>query len=162
MPDNLMIAGKEIGADSPMFVIGEVALAHDGSLGCAHAYIDAVADAGANAIKFQTHIAEAEGTADEKFRVRVFPQDATRHTYWQRTSFSEEQWRGLAEHACKRALVFLSTPFSLQAVELLERIGMPAWKIGSGETCNLPLLEHLSSLQKPVLLSTGKIGRAHV
>ena len=105
-----------------MFVIGEVAQAHDGSLGLAHAFVDAIADAGADAVKFQTHIAEAESTPAEQFRVAFSQQDATRYDYWRRTSFTEEQWRGLADHARERGLIFLSSPFSLEAVDLLERV----------------------------------------
>ncbi|MBY5827457.1 N-acetylneuraminate synthase [Rhizobium leguminosarum] len=144
-----------MGNGFPCFVIGEVAQAHDGSLGAAHAYIDAVAKSGANAVKFQTHIAEAESTPDEKFRVRVFPQDATRYDYWRRMEFSSEQWAGLFDHARQRGLIFLSTPFSFEAVELLDRLGVPAWKVGSGEVGNLPMLKMMARTGKPVLLSSG-------
>src|ERR1044071_8292374 len=78
-------------------IIGEVAQAHDGSLGMAHAYIDSIANAGADAVKFQTHIAAAESTPGEPWRTSFSPQDATRYEYWKRMEFTEEQWRGLAE-----------------------------------------------------------------
>lgn len=136
-------------------VIAEVAQAHDGSLGNAHAYIDAVAEAGADAIKFQTHIAEAESTPGEPWRVKFSPQDETRYAYWRRMEFTEAQWQGLAEHARERGLRFLSTPFSFEAVELLERLAMPAWKVGSGEVTNLPLIARMAQTGKPVLLSSG-------
>jgi N-acetylneuraminate synthase len=77
------------------FVIGEVAQAHDGSLGTAHSFIDAIANAGADAIKFQTHIAEAESTPAEPWRVKFSRQDASRFEYWKRMEFSETQWQGL-------------------------------------------------------------------
>src|SRR5438552_17944535 len=83
-------------------VIAEVAQAHDGSLGTAHAYIDAAANAGADAVKFQTHIAAAESTPSEPWRVRFSPQDATRYDYWRRMEFTEEQWAGLRKHAVER------------------------------------------------------------
>src|SRR2546427_6005943 len=108
-------------------VIAEVAQNHDGSLGAAHAYIDAVARAGADAVKFQTHIAAAESTAGEPWRVKFSRQDATRYDYWKRMEFTEEQWHGLKKHAEERGLLFLSSPFSVEAVELLERVGVPAW-----------------------------------
>ncbi len=149
------IGSKTVGQKAKCFVIGEVALAHDGSLGAAHAFIDVIADAGADAVKFQMHIAEAEGTTEEKFRVKIFPQDATRQDYWRRTSFTEEQWRGLKEHTDKRELIFLSSPFSVEALYLLLKIGVAAWKVGSGETSNLPLLEAIADTKLPVLLSTG-------
>jgi N-acetylneuraminate synthase len=151
----LKIAERQVGHGSPCFIIGEIAQAHDGSLGSAHAYIDSVARSGADAVKFQTHIAEAESTPDEKFRVKVFPQDATRYDYWRRMEFSDEQWAGLVDHARQRGLVFLSTPFSFEAVELLDRLGVPAWKVGSGEVGNLPMLRMMAKTGKPVLLSSG-------
>lgn len=142
-------------AGSGCIVVGEVAQSHDGSLGLAHAFIDAIADAGADAVKFQTHIAAAESTPAEPWRVRFSPQDPTRYDYWKRMEFSEEQWRGLKKHADERNLWFLSSPFSMEAVELLDRVGVAAWKVASGETSNLPMLERLSSDGRPVLLSTG-------
>src|SRR6266480_3767043 len=99
-------------------VIGEVALTHDGSLGLAHAFVDAIADAGADAVKFQTHIAAAESTPDEPWRVKFSQQDATRYDYWKRMEFTEGQWGGLKKHAVDKGLLFLSTPFSIEAVEL--------------------------------------------
>jgi N-acetylneuraminate synthase len=136
-------------------VIGEVALTHDGSLGLAHAFVDAIANAGADAVKFQTHIAAAESTPSEPFRVKFSRQDKTRYDYWKRMEFTEEGWRGLAEHARERRIIFLSSPFSIQAIELLDRIGMPLWKIASGETSNAMLLDRILETGKPVLLSTG-------
>ena len=136
-------------------IIGEVALTHDGSLGLAHAFVDAIATAGANAVKFQTHIASAESTPAEPFRVKFSRQDKSRYDYWKRMEFTEEGWRGLAEHSRERGLVFLSSPFSIEAVELLDRIGMPLWKIASGETSNGMLLDRILDTGKPVLLSTG-------
>jgi N,N'-diacetyllegionaminate synthase len=153
--ETLRISRREVGAGHACLVVGEVAQTHDGSLGLAHAFVDAIADAGADAVKFQTHIAEAESTPDEPFRVASSQQDETRYDYWRRTSFTEEQWRGLAEHAGERELLFLSSPFSLEAVELLERVGVPAWKVGSGEVANTPLLDRLAATGLPVLLSSG-------
>jgi N,N'-diacetyllegionaminate synthase len=139
-------------------VIGEVAQTHDGSLGTAHAYVDAIADAGADAVKFQTHLAAAESTPSEPWRVRFSPQDDTRYDYWLRMEFTEPQWAGLAEHAAERGLLFLSSPFSLEAVELLERVGMPAWKIASGEVGNRAMLERTAATGAPLILSSGMSG----
>ena len=138
-----------------MFVIGEVGLAHDGSLGAAHAYVDALAKTGVNAIKFQTHIAEAESSKYEQFRVNVFPQDSTRFDYWKRTSFEKAQWIELAEHCREVGLTFMSSPFSHEAVELLQDCKTPAWKVASGEVTNLPLLKHMAETGKPILVSSG-------
>ena len=136
-------------------IIGEVGLAHDGSLGYAHAFIDEVARAGADAVKFQTHIAAAESTAAEPFRVKFSPQDATRYDYWTRMEFTEAEWQGLANHARDHGLTFLSSPFSREAVELLTRVGMPLWKIASGEVGNVPLLDVMIATGRPILLSSG-------
>ena len=136
-------------------IIGEIGLAHDGSLGTAHAYIDAVAKAGADGVKFQTHIAEAESTPDEPWRVKFSVQDPTRYDYWKRTAFTETEWRGLKQHAQEQCLLFLSSPFSLEAVELLERVGVAAWKVASGEISNVRMLERMAVTEKPILLSTG-------
>jgi N-acetylneuraminate synthase len=137
------------------FIIAEVAQAHEGSLGTAHAYIDAIAGTGADAVKFQTHIAAEESTLDEKFRVSFSCQDKTRYDYWKRMEFKEDQWDGLLEHSREKGLVFLSSPFSVKAVKMLNEIGVPAWKVGSGEISTPDLLDAIIDTKKPVLLSTG-------
>jgi N-acetylneuraminate synthase len=136
-------------------VVGEVAQAHDGSLGMAHAFIDAIANAGADAVKFQTHIASAESTPAEPWRVKFSRQDKTRYGYWKRMEFTEEQWRGLKKHVDERELLFLSSPFSLEAVKLLERVGVAAWKVASGEISNAPMLDKMLAGKLPIILSTG-------
>jgi N-acetylneuraminate synthase len=157
VPDNPVFAVGErlVGAGQPALVVGEVAQAHDGSLGTAHAFIDAIAAAGADAVKFQTHIAAAESSLQEPFRVRFSPQDTTRYDYWKRMEFTPDGWAGLAAHTRERGLLFLSSPFSEAAVDLLEQVGMPAWKIASGEVGNPLLMERIARTGKPVLLSTG-------
>ncbi|QQS42028.1 MAG: N-acetylneuraminate synthase family protein [Acidobacteriota bacterium] len=142
-------------SDDRCLIIGEVAQSHDGSLGAAHAFIDAIAKAGADAVKFQTHIAAEESTPSEPWRVRFSRQDGSRYEYWQRMEFTEEQWRGLKKHADEAGLLFLSTPFSKKAAEMLDRIGMKVWKMASGEVGNTPLLEFVSSFDGPVILSSG-------
>ena len=149
------IAGRTVGGGAKGYVIAEVGQAHDGSLGQAHAFLDAAADAGADAIKFQTHIADAESTLDEPFRVKFSRQDDTRYAYWRRMEFTEEGWSGLADHAKQRGIQFLSSAFSTRAVDLLDRLGMPAWKIGSGEYRSAELMAAMAKTGKPILLSTG-------
>jgi N-acetylneuraminate synthase len=136
-------------------VVAEVAQAHDGSLGLAHAFIDAIAHAGADAVKFQTHIAAAESTPGEPWRIEFSPQDRTRYDYWKRMEFTEEQWSGLKRHAEERGLKFLSSPFSCEAVEMLSRVGVVAWKVPSGETANTPMLDQMIDTGLPIILSTG-------
>ncbi|MBA3271470.1 MAG: N-acetylneuraminate synthase family protein, partial [Acidobacteria bacterium] len=137
------------------YVIGEVALTHDGSLGLAHAFVDAIATTGADAVKFQTHIATAESTPGEPFRVQFSKQDTSRYDYWVRTSFSTEQWQELADHTRKAGLDFISSPFSLEAVTLLDRAGVALWKVASGEVSNVSLLDAMTQTSRPVLLSSG-------
>jgi len=136
-------------------VIAEVAQSHDGSLGMAHAFIDAAADAGADVIKFQTHIASAESTLSEPWRKPFSDQDATRLDYWKRMEFSEAHWVGLREHARKRDLLFISSPFSMEAVDMLTRVGVDAWKVASGEISNPELLDAMTATGLPILISTG-------
>jgi len=136
-------------------IVAEVGQAHDGSLGTAHAYIDAAARAGADAVKFQTHIAEAESTPAEPWRVKFSVQDETRYAYWRRMEFTDDQWIGLREHADAAGIEFLSSPFSVEAVDLLRRVGVSRWKIASGEVANIPLLDYLLQDGRPVILSSG-------
>jgi N,N'-diacetyllegionaminate synthase len=154
----IKIRNKLIGESEPCFLIAEVSQNHDGSLGFAHAFIDAAAEAGADAIKFQTHIAEAESTIDEPFRTNFSYQDQNRYDYWKRMEFSEAQWVGLAEHAKEKNIIFLSSPFSIDAVDLLTKIGMPAWKIGSGELGSRHMIDAIIKNRVPILLSTGMSG----
>lgn len=136
-------------------IIAEVGQAHDGSLGIAHSFIDRAAEAGADIIKFQTHIAGAESTPAEPFRVKFSYEDNTRYEYWQRMEFSTDQWDGLMKHALEKGLLFLSSPFSVEAVELLDRLGIAAWKVGSGEVNNQELLKAFGRTGKPILISSG-------
>lgn len=138
-----------------VYIIAEISQNHDGSLGQAHAFIDAVAKTGVDAIKFQTHIAEAESTPDEPFRVPFSYEDKTRYDYWKRMEFTGEQWKGLYGHAMEKGLDFLSSVFSLEAFEMMQSVGMPAWKLGSGEIFNNCLLDRMIETGKPMLLSTG-------
>ena len=94
---------RKVANDMRSIIIAEVAQAHDGSLGTAHSYIDAVARTGADAIKFQTHIAATESSELEEFRVKFSKQDLTRYDYWKRMEFTKEQWHGLANHAREKA-----------------------------------------------------------
>ncbi|HEY2952228.1 MAG TPA: N-acetylneuraminate synthase family protein [Verrucomicrobiae bacterium] len=136
-------------------IIGEVAQAHDGSLGTAHAYIDAIANAGADAVKFQTHLAAAESTPAEPWRVKFSPQDESRYAYWKRMEFTGEQWLGLKHHAGEKGILFLSSPFSLEAVELLIRVGVPAWKLASGELAGAKMFDAMAATGLPFLVSSG-------
>jgi N,N'-diacetyllegionaminate synthase len=142
-------------ANTACCVVAEVAQAHDGSVGMAHAFVDAAADAGADAIKFQTHIASAESTPSEPWRKAFSSQDQTRLDYWRRMEFPESVWHELAAHAAERRLLFLSSPFSHEAVELLMRVGVAGWKVASGELGHHALLDQMAETGHPVILSSG-------
>ena len=150
---NTWLHNPRIGA--PCTVIAEVAQAHDGSLGMAHAFIDEAAACGADAIKFQTHIAAAESTVHEPWRKAFSSQDKTRLDYWRRMEFKETEWLELKAHATARGLLVLSSPFSLEAVRLLERVGVAGWKIASGEIASHDTLDAMLATQLPLILSTG-------
>lgn len=137
------------------FIIAEIGQAHEGSLGLAHSYIDALAETGVDAVKFQTHIAEAESSIFEPFRVKFSYEDATRFDYWKRMEFTAEQWAGLKAHCEEKGMEFMSSPFSNAAVDLLEEIGVKRYKVGSGEVNNFLMLEKITRTGKPIILSSG-------
>lgn len=137
------------------YIIAEIGQAHEGSLGILHSYIDAVAGTGVQAIKFQLHIAEAESSSYEPFRVKFSYVDKTRYDYWKRMEFTLEQWKGIKTHCDEVGLDFICSPFSNLAVDWLEEIGVKYYKIGSGEVNNLLLLEKISKTKKPVIISSG-------
>ncbi|MGQ0663094.1 MAG: N-acetylneuraminate synthase family protein [Pseudomonadota bacterium] len=137
----------------PCSLIAELGSVHDGSFGNASRLIEAAASCGADAVKFQTHIAAAETLADAP--PPPYFQAEPRAAYFRRTAFSLDQWRALKAHAESHKVEFLSSPFSLEAVDLLEEVGVGAYKIPSGEVTNLPLLERIAATGKPVLLSSG-------
>lgn len=121
----------------------------------AHAYIEALAATGVNAVKFQTHIADAESSEFEPFRVNFSYEDKTRLDYWRRMEFTPEQWEGLKAHCEEKGMEFMSSPFSLEAVDLLEKLDVKRYKIGSGEVSNKLMLERIARTGKPVILSSG-------
>lgn len=138
-----------------VFTIAEVAQAHDGSLGMAHAYVDAMAKRGLSAVKFQIHLAEAESSEYEPFRTKFSYQDKSRFDYWKRMSFKLDEWKGLKQHCDDVGIEFMASVFSNKAVDWAEQIGVKRYKIGSGEVNNMLLLEKISQTKKPVILSSG-------
>lgn len=141
--------------DKKVEIIAEIAQAHDGSLGLAHSYIDALAGTGVDTIKFQMHIAEAESSSEEQFRVNFSYEDKTRYDYWERMGFSLEQWAGLKSHCEEKGFRFLCSPFSIKAVETMEQIGADRYKIASGEISNKLMLDRICRTSKPILISSG-------
>jgi N,N'-diacetyllegionaminate synthase len=138
-----------------MFIIAEIAQAHDGSIELAHSYIDVLSKTGVDAVKFQVHIAEAESSIHEPFRVKLTSKDKTRFDYWKRMEFTLQQWKELKRHCDETGVEFMASPFSNAAVDLLEEVGVKRYKIGSGEVNNFLMLEKISCTGKPVILSSG-------
>ena len=136
-----------------VFVIAEVGSVHDGSIGNAMKLIDLARECGADAVKFQTHLAEEETVKNAP--MPSFFRGEPRFEYFQRTAFSVDQWVKLKEHCDEQKIEFLSSPFSEASVRLLEAVGVKRHKIPSGEVTNLPLLALIGQTGKPVLLSSG-------
>ena len=152
----IKIGKKYLGDKNPCFIIAEIGLAHEGSVGIAKSFIDLISESGADAVKFQMHIAEEESSPKEKFRKKFSSQDKSRWEYWERTSFSVAQWKELKNYSEKKKLIFLCSPFSLKAVEILNDLKIDAWKIASGEFSNYLMIKKIKDLsKKPLILSTG-------
>ncbi|MCG7489657.1 N-acetylneuraminate synthase family protein [Vibrio sp. Of14-4] len=136
------------------YIIAELGNTHEGSLGLAKCFIKAAAQTGVDAVKMQTHIFEAESLPDAPNP--PYFKDESRKEYFERTAFSLEDWRELKRYSQEELHIdFFSSPFSLEAVELLEAVGVSTYKIASGEVNNLPLLERVARTGKRVLLSSG-------
>ena len=134
-------------------IIAEIGSVHDGSFGNACKLIEAAAVCGADAVKFQTHIAAAETLHDAP--MPHFFSGESRFEYFERTAFSPSQWKELKRVCQASGVAFLSSPFSLEAVDLLEDVGVDAYKVPSGEVTNIPLMKRIAETRKPVLLSSG-------
>lgn len=146
----MKIGSRAIGDGAPCLVVAEVGLAHDGSLGMAHAYIDAVAKAGAEAVKFQHHRGDEPG----EWRIKPMFCDYTRQEYWTKTGFDFVQWDGLREHAEQEGLLFLCSTFSGGGAADMDPL-LPAWKVPSGQVTNGPMLDYMAAHPKPTIVSAG-------
>lgn len=148
------ISGRKIGLDYPPLVVAEIGINHEGSLQVAKEMVDAAKRSGVEVVKHQTHIVEDEMTSEAK---KVIPGNADVSIYeiMRRCALSEEDEKALKDYVESLGMIFISTPFSRAAANRLEKMGVPAYKIGSGECNNYPLLEHIASFNKPVILSTG-------
>lgn len=148
------IAGRKIGPDYPPLVIAEIGINHEGDLEVAKAMVDAAQRAGAEVVKHQTHIVADEMSGAAK---KVIPGNATVSIYeiMERCALNEADEWALKTYVESKGMIFISTPFSRAAAERLKKFDIPAYKIGSGECNNYPLLEHIAAFGKPVILSTG-------
>lgn len=148
------IAGRKIGAEYPPVVIAEIGINHEGSLEVAKEMVNAAHRAGVEIVKHQTHIVKDEMSGAAK---KVIPGNADVSIYeiMERCSLNEREELELKKYVESKGMIFISTPFSRAAADRLHQWDVPAYKIGSGECNNYPLLEHISSFGKPIILSTG-------
>ncbi len=149
-----MIDDRKIGPDYPPLVIAEIGINHEGSLEVAKQMVDAAAKAGAEVIKHQTHIVEDE-MADAAKKVIPGNADVSIYEIMKRCALSEEDETELKRYVESKGMIFISTPFSRAAADRLERMGVAAYKIGSGECNNYPLIKHIAGFGKPMIVSTG-------
>jgi len=146
------IAGRRVGRNHPPLVIAEIGINHEGHYDKAIRMVDDAVAAGAECVKFQSHVVD-----DEMIPNDVVPGNTT-ETIWDimvRCALSEEEERELKAYVERKGLIYLCTPFSRAAADRLESMGVIAYKIGSGECNNYPLIKHIAARGKPVLLSTG-------
>jgi len=150
----ITIAGRKIGLDYPPLVIAEIGINHEGSLQVAKEMVDAAHRAGVEVVKHQTHIVEDEMSGAAK---KVIPgnSDVSIYEIMERCALNETDELELKNYVESKGMIFISTPFSRAAANRLRKFDIPAYKIGSGECNNYPLLEHIASFGKPVILSTG-------
>ncbi|MFW2608285.1 N-acetylneuraminate synthase family protein [Aliarcobacter butzleri] len=148
------IENRKIGLNYPPLVIVEIGINHEGSLKTAFEMVDAAWKAGAEVIKHQTHVVEDEMSKAAK---NVIPGNASVSIYeiMQRCALNEEDEIKLKEYVESKGMIFMSTPFSRAAADRLQRMGVSSYKIGSGECNNYPLIEHIASFGKPMIVSTG-------
>ena len=136
-------------------IIAEVGQSHNGSFNQAKKLIDLTVRAGADVIKFQTHYADAESTLNEKFRKGYNFKQKNRLEYWKKHEFSKEKWSMLRKYCKKKKILFSSSPFSEKAFDVLNKLDIDIWKIGSGEFFSERLNELIFNTKKPVIISTG-------
>lgn len=151
----LELSGRQIGSGCRPLVIAEIGINHEGSVTKAKKMVDDAVEAGCECVKFQCHIIDDEMVPNE-----VVPGNS-KETIWQimaRCAFTKEQELELFEYTVNKGIIYLSTPFSRKAANRLEEMGVDGYKIGSGECNNFPLIEHIASFRKPVILSTGMNG----
>ena len=152
MPE-IMIGNRAVGLHHPPLVIAEVGINHEGDLNRALQLVDAAVEAGAEVVKFQCHI-----TDKEMIPTDMTPGKISKERLWdiiKRCELSEKEERRVQAYCGEKGVMYLSTPFSREAADRLHAMGVPAFKIGSGECNNTPLLDHIASFGKPIILSTG-------
>ena len=151
----MQIAHRKIGPSEPPLVITEIGINHGGNLDVARHMVSLAAKSGAEIVKHQTHFVWDEMTEEAK---EILPPNAGGKSIWQvmeECALSPDDEKALKAHTESLGLIYISTPFSRAAADFLDEIGVPAFKIGSGEADHLPLIRHIAAKGKPVIMSTG-------
>ncbi|MDA7502987.1 N-acetylneuraminate synthase family protein [bacterium] len=148
------IANRTIGIEHPPFVIAEIGINHEGSLKIAKEMVDAAQRGGAECIKHQTHVIDDEMSGAAK-KVKPGNSDVSIYEIMERCALNENEEKDLKQYVEEKGMIFISTPFSRAAADRLERMNVTSYKIGSGECNNYPLIEHIASFGKPMIVSTG-------
>jgi N-acetylneuraminate synthase/N,N'-diacetyllegionaminate synthase len=164
-PKPLLLGGRSIGDGHPCFVIAEAGVNHNGDADLAHRLVDVAGDAGADAVKFQTFDPErlvSPLARKAEYQIANTGSSESQLEMLRRLVLPEETLAPLAAHAAERGMIFLSTPFDEASADVLEGLGVPAFKVPSGEVTNHPFVAHLAAKGKPVLMSTGMSTLAEV
>lgn len=154
----ISIAGRAVGDGAPCFIIAEAGVNHNGNLDMARRLVDVAVEVGADAVKFQTFkvsLLVAPDAPKADYQVANTDSDDSQAEMLSRLELSPEAFRALEAYCSERGIAFLSTPFDHESADLLDALGVPAFKVPSGEVVNLPLLRHIASKGKPIILSTG-------
>lgn len=156
--EQVRIGGRTLATGGPVFIVAEAGVNHDGDLPTALSLVDAAADAGADAVKFQTFDPDelvTAGSALASYQREGMAGASTQHEMLMRLRFGADEHAALVQRCADRGIMFLSTPFDPGSAALLARLGVQAFKVGSGELTNLPFLSELAAYGLPILLSTG-------
>jgi N,N'-diacetyllegionaminate synthase len=154
----VMLGDRPVGGSHPVFVLAEAGVNHNGSLEMAYQLVDAAAASGADSVKFQTFNAEKLVTRQSpkaQYQLETTDQSETQYEMLKKLQLEYEDFRSLATYCKQKGIIFLSTPFDEESADFLDQIGVVAFKIGSGELTNLPLLRHIARKGKPIIVSTG-------
>jgi len=154
--NKIVVGNRHIGEDEPCFIIAEAGVNHNGSVKSTKKLIDVAKDAEADAVKFQTFKAENVVIKNaEKAEYQKTAKEESQYEMIKKLELTNEDFKELSDYTQKKGILFLSSPFDKESVDLLYELDVPAFKVGSGEITNFPLLKHIAKKEKPIILSTG-------
>jgi len=165
MSGKIRIAGRVVGEHAPCFIIAEAGVNHNGNINLAKRLVDVAIQAGADAVKFQTFKAEdvvTETAEKAEYQKKTTGAEESQFVMIKRLELGERDFKKLFDYSHSRGIIFLSSPFDKRSVDLLDKLGVPAFKIASGEITNLPLIKYIAQKGKPIILSTGMSTMAEI